>query len=116
MPTKSQSPAKSKPATKNSWPAKASPQPGPKAAAANNVRPRKAEPSPAVKISKTEQIIGMLRSGEGGTIDELVTATGWQAHSIRGAISGTLKKKLGLAVASQVVEGRGRVYRIGAST
>ncbi len=41
-------------------------------------------------------------------------ATSWQAHSIRGAISGTLKKKLGLAVTSDVVEGRGRVYRIAA--
>jgi hypothetical protein len=40
-------------------------------------------------------------------------ATGWQAHSVRGAISGALKKKLKLKVASEVVEGRGRVYRIG---
>jgi Protein of unknown function (DUF3489) len=41
-------------------------------------------------------------------------ATGWQPHSVRGAISGALKKKLGLAVASDKVEGRGRVYRIAA--
>ncbi len=38
--------------------------------------------------------------------------TGWQAHSVRGAISGALKKKLGLSVTSETVEGRGRVYRI----
>ncbi len=38
--------------------------------------------------------------------------TGWQAHSVRGAISGALKKKLGLAVTSERVGDRGRVYRI----
>ena len=43
-----------------------------------------------------------------------VKATGWQPHSVRGAISGALKKKLGLAVTSEKVEGRGRVYRIAA--
>ncbi|MDB5540557.1 MAG: hypothetical protein JWQ89_2284 [Devosia sp.] len=39
-------------------------------------------------------------------------ATGWHAHSVRGAISGNLKKKLKLEVTSEVIEGRGRVYRI----
>ncbi len=46
------------------------------------------------------------------TIADLEKAIGWQAHSIRGAISGGLKKKLGLNVTSEKVEGRGRVYRI----
>lgn len=54
----------------------------------------------------------MLRASDGATIDEIVTATGWQAHSVRGAISGTLKKRLGLTVASEKQGGRGRVYRI----
>ncbi len=48
----------------------------------------------------------------GATIDEIVEVTDWQSHSVRGAISGTLKKKLGLTVESTVVEDRGRVYRI----
>jgi hypothetical protein len=48
----------------------------------------------------------------GATIAEAVKATGWQPHSVRGAISGTLKKKLGLAVTSDKVESRGRVYRV----
>ena len=45
-------------------------------------------------------------------MDEIVEAIGWQPHSVSGAISGALKKKLGLTVESEVVEGRGRVYRI----
>jgi hypothetical protein len=45
-------------------------------------------------------------------IDEIVTAFGWQAHTVRGAIAGALKKKLGLNVVSEKSEGRGRIYRI----
>lgn len=56
----------------------------------------------------------MLRRPTGASIDEIMAATGWQAHTIRGAIAGALKKKLGLAVESEKVEGRGRVYRIAA--
>jgi len=48
----------------------------------------------------------------GATIDEISKATDWQAHSVRGAISGAIKKKLGLTVETEVVEDRGRVYRI----
>ena len=54
----------------------------------------------------------MLRRREGATIEEVVTATGWQSHTVRGAIAGALKKKLGLDVTSAKEEGRGRVYRI----
>ena len=69
---------------------------------------------PAKARSNTKQsiLIDLLRRPHGATIADLVKATGWQAHSVRGAISGTLKKKLGLAIASEAVEGRGRVYRI----
>jgi predicted ArsR family transcriptional regulator len=62
--------------------------------------------------SKQALLIDLLKRKSGATIDELVKATGWQAHSVRGAISGTLKNRLGLAVASEKVGGRGRVYRI----
>ena len=53
----------------------------------------------------------MLRQPEGATIDEVASATGWQRHTVRGVFSGTLKKKLGLKLASANEE-RGRVYRI----
>lgn len=62
--------------------------------------------------SKQAQLIGMLKRPEGASIEEIVAAFGWQAHTVRGAIAGALKKKLGLDVTSEKVEGRGRVYRI----
>ena len=68
---------------------------------------------PAVRPgTKQALLIDLLKRKTGATIDEIIEATGWQAHSVRGAISGVLKKKLGLAIESEVVEGRGRVYRI----
>ena len=54
----------------------------------------------------------MLRADGGATIDEIVAATGWQPHTVRGAFAGALKKKLGLEVTSEKVEGRGRVYSL----
>lgn len=62
--------------------------------------------------TKQAQVIGLLRRPEGATIDEIAGATGWQRHTVRGAIAGALKKKLGLDVTSQKTEDRGRVYRI----
>ena len=62
--------------------------------------------------TKQAVLIAMLRSETGATIAEIIAATGWQAHTVRGAIAGALKKKLGLEVASEKVEGRGRVYKL----
>ena len=62
--------------------------------------------------TKQAILIEMLRRPNGATIEQMTAKTGWQPHSVRGAISGTLKKKLGLPVTSETVEGRGRVYRI----
>ena len=63
--------------------------------------------------TKQALLIAMLQRPEGATMQEIITATQWRAHSARGAISGALGKKLGLIVVS-VKEGvRGRVYRIG---
>ena len=62
--------------------------------------------------TKQEQLVTLMRRRQGATIGEMTSATGWQAHSVRGAISGTLKKKLGLAVISETVAGRGRIYRL----
>jgi hypothetical protein len=67
--------------------------------------------SEAKRISKQDEVIAMLRRPEGVTVDEVASATGWQRHTVRGVFSGTLKKKLGLTLASAQEE-RGRVYRI----
>ena len=67
--------------------------------------------SEAKRTSKQDEVIAMLRRPEGVTVDEVTSATGWQRHTVRGVFSGTLKKKLGLTLASAQEE-RGRVYRI----
>jgi hypothetical protein len=63
--------------------------------------------------TKQAQIIAMLQRPEGASVAEMVEATSWQSHTVRGSISGALKKKLGLPIAAEKVEGRGTVYRIG---
>src|SRR5271155_1603519 len=63
------------------------------------------------RSSKQEAVIAMLQRPEGATVDEVASVMGWQRHTVRGLFSGTLKKKLGLTLASATEE-RGRVYRI----
>ena len=66
----------------------------------------------AAPTTKTDQIIGLLRRANGTTIVDLSTATGWQAHSVRGFLSGTVKKKMGFVLFSEK-DGKGvRRYRI----
>src|SRR5205814_3481620 len=67
--------------------------------------------SDAKRPSKQDVVIAMLRQPEGATVDEVASVTGWQRHTVRGVFSGTLKKKLGLTVASAKEERR-RGYRI----
>ena len=62
--------------------------------------------------TKQAMLIDMLRAPGGATIDEIVAATNWRSHTVRGAIAGALKKKLGLNVSSEKVENRGRVYKL----
>ncbi len=67
-----------------------------------------APPEPKGKIGA---VVTLLRRPEGATVEDMMQATGWQAHSVRGAIAGAIKKGLGLAVLSEKAEA-GRVYRI----
>lgn len=62
--------------------------------------------------TKQAQIIAMLQRPEGATVAEITVATGWQAHTVRGAISGALRKKLGLVISAEAIEGRGTVHRL----
>lgn len=63
--------------------------------------------------TKQATLIAMLRAPDGATIEEIGATLQWAPHTIRGAMSGALKKKLGLEITSEKVEGRGRVYRVG---
>ena len=63
--------------------------------------------------SKQAMLVTLLKRTSGVTIEEMMKVTGWQQHSVRGVLSGVLKKKLGLSVSS-AQEDRGRIYRIGA--
>lgn len=62
--------------------------------------------------SKADQLEILLRRPEGATITFIARALNWQPHSVRGALSGTLKKKRGFTVVSTRIEGGERVYRI----
>jgi hypothetical protein len=63
--------------------------------------------------SKTATILDLLRRAKGATLAELMAATSWQAHSVRGFISGTLGKKMGLTVNSAKGENGQRTYSLG---
>jgi DNA-binding MarR family transcriptional regulator len=69
-------------------------------------------PAPAkAPKGKLGILVGLLRQDDGATVEAMMAATGWQAHSVRGAIAGAIKKALGHTVTSTKTEG-GRVYRI----
>jgi Protein of unknown function (DUF3489) len=61
--------------------------------------------------SKQDGVIALLRRPKGASLDVLVKTTGWQAHSVRGFLAGTVRKKLKLPLQSQKVDGK-RTYRI----
>jgi Protein of unknown function (DUF3489) len=79
----------------------------PETAATTETTPRAPRPG-----SKLAQLLEMLESEAGATIAEIMTATGWQQHTVRGALAGSITKKLGRTLSSEKIEGRGRVYRI----
>ena len=62
--------------------------------------------------TKQAKLIAMLRAPDGATIEEIGAALQWAPHTIRGAIAGALKKKLGLEVTLEKVDDRGRVYKV----
>lgn len=65
--------------------------------------------------TKTAIVIKLLRRKNGATVADLQKATGWQAHSVRGFLSGTLKKRMRLAVISEADAMGVRRYRISKS-
>ena len=69
------------------------------------------EPSSLPAQSKQAQLIALLRSDPGATMAQMIALTGWLPHTVRGMISGSLRKRLGLDVQQRSIDGV-RVYRI----
>ncbi len=68
--------------------------------------------SEASAPSKTDLVLKKLRTAKGVTIAQLSEVTGWQIHSVRGFLSGTVKRKLGLNLVSEVGRDGARRYRV----
>lgn len=66
--------------------------------------------------TKQATLIELLSRAEGATLPQMTEATGWQVHTVRGAMAGALKKKLGLEITSEKQTGTDRVYRITTTT
>ena len=71
---------------------------------------RKTSKAVKPKTTKTEAVISLLRHKNGASLGDLQSVTGWQAHSVRGFLSGTVKKKLNLPLSSQLTPKGERRY------
>jgi hypothetical protein len=95
------------------------PDVAPQAAPAATKKPKTRKPAKggeeaptARDSSKKSQILDLIRQPQGATLAAIMEATGWQAHSVRGFISGTLGKKMGLQVESAKRADGQRVYTL----
>ena len=68
--------------------------------------------SPSRPGSKAAAVIALLKAKRGATIPEIMEATGWQSHSVRGFLAGSLRKWHGLDVISEKRDGEDRRYRL----
>lgn len=101
---------KTKPARKT-LPSK---QPGKGPAAKSKPRPT-ADTAPSTstpRTTKQELVLTLLSRKEGASVEDIMKATNWQVHSVRGFLAGTVKKKLGFALTSSKAEGEVRRYCI----
>jgi hypothetical protein len=96
-------PSKAKSARK-ATPAKKAPK--------GRAKPEVAKPKVAREGSKTAKILDLLKRPGGATSKELMKATGWLPHSVRGFLSGTVRKKMGLTVTSTKGEDGERTYSV----
>ncbi len=62
--------------------------------------------------SKQARLLDLLGKPEGATLHQLMDATGWQSHSVRGFMSAVLKKKLRLTITSEKANSGERIYRV----
>lgn len=66
----------------------------------------------SARVTKHDRILTLLSRREGATVPEMIEQTGWQQHSVRGFLAGTVKKKLGFILTSSKASGEPRRYRI----
>jgi hypothetical protein len=81
-------------------------------AAKESLLPSAKKAAPAERGTKTAKILALLKRPGGASLQQLRKVTGWQAHSVRGFLSGTLKKKMGLRGTSTKLQDGERTYRI----
>lgn len=72
----------------------------------------KAKIRPIIKVSKNEALLKLLHGNSGATLAQMQKATGWQPHSVRGFLSGTVKRRLGLNLKTKEGKGGERRYVI----
>jgi hypothetical protein len=84
-------------------------KPGGRAKTTTPSRPKAPKPRHG---SKTAKVLALLKRPGGASLQQLQKATGWQAHSVRGFLSGTLKKKMGLRLDSAKLQDGQRTYRV----
>ena len=87
-------------------------QGAPKKARSRKAATEDRQAAPAREGSKKAQVLELLRRPEGATLADIMEATGWQAHSVRGFISGSLGKKMGLKVTSLKRDDGASVYSL----
>jgi hypothetical protein len=75
-------------------------------------KPKRPSQATTRKGTKTAKILALLGRPDGASLQELTKATGWQAHSVRGFLSGTLNKKMGLRIHSDRRDDGQRAYRV----
>jgi hypothetical protein len=74
--------------------------------------PPQADQPKIERVTKQEPVLTLLGRPEGASIEELMQATDWQQHSVRGFLAGTVKKKLGFPLTSSKAKAGARRYRI----
>jgi hypothetical protein len=83
----------------------------PERAAAAKMPPKADKPN-LERVTKQERMLTLLSRPEGASIAEMMQATDWQQHSVRGFLAGTVKKKLGFSLTTSRAAGDVRRYRI----
>ena len=88
------------------------PQPSHKTGHAASEDPKPTELQQGERVTKQERMLTLLSRPEGATIAEMMEATQWQQHSVRGFLAGTVKRKLGFPLTSSKAAGDVRRYRV----